>query len=145
MTRPLPSGEETARAINIALKDGGIIPDQVDYVNAHGTSTPICDAYETLVLKKVFGKHAYKLAINSTKSMIGHAVGAAGAGAVMAATMSIQDSFVHPTINQEFPDPECDLDYVPNTGRKKIVDIALCNSIAFGSKNSALILRKYKE
>lgn len=144
MTRPLPSGEETARAIEIALKDAEVEKAQVDYINAHGTSTPVNDGYETMVLKKVFGELAYKIPISSTKSMIGHGVGAAGAAGIAAALLTMENSFIHPTINQETPDPECDLDYVPNVGREKKVDVALCDGLAFGAKNSAVVLKKMR-
>lgn len=127
-----------------ALKDGGIKPKEVQYINAHGTSTPLNDANETLAIKKVFGVHAYSLAVSSLKSMIGHPQGASGAAGVTAIALTMENSWLPPTINYENPDPECDLDYVPNKGRRAKIDIAMCNSIGFGAKNSIIVLRKYK-
>ncbi|MFA6548950.1 MAG: beta-ketoacyl-ACP synthase II [Candidatus Margulisiibacteriota bacterium] len=144
ITKPLPSGEETARAIKMALKEGNVEPEKLSYINAHGTSTELNDKTETLAIKKALGKHAYSVSVSSMKSMIGHAIGAAGAGGVAVCALAIKNDFIPPTINYESPDPECDLDYVWNTGRKKIVEAALGNSIGFGSKNAAVVLTKYK-
>ncbi len=144
MTAPEPSGRQAIRAIQIALKDAGIKPSDIDYINAHGTSTPLNDKTETLVIKQVFGEGAYKVPISATKSMIGHLIGAAGAVELVATTLVLENQLVPPTINYEFPDPECDLDYVPNVARKVDVEFALKNSFGFGGKNSALVIKRYK-
>jgi 3-oxoacyl-[acyl-carrier-protein] synthase II len=143
MSKPLPTGTYTAKAINLALADAMALPSEVDYVNAYGNSTPINDSYETMVIKQVFGKHAHRLMISSTKSMIGHSIGACGAGGVAATLLAISGGIVHPTINYEVPDPACDLDYVPNVARRAEVKMAVCNTLAFGSKNAAMVLRKF--
>jgi 3-oxoacyl-[acyl-carrier-protein] synthase II len=145
MTRPLPSATELANAMKNALQDGGVKPEEVQYINAHGTSTPLNDANETLAIKKVFGTHAYSLAVSSLKSMIGHPQGASGAAGVTAIALAMENSWLPPTINYENPDPECDLDYVPNKGRRARFNVGMCNSIGFGAKNSVIVLRKYKE
>src|SRR3989339_229420 len=142
-TKPLPTGEEDARAIQMALQDANIMPEELSYICAHGTSTPLNDKTETLAIKTALGKHAYFVPVSSIKSMIGHAVGGASAGSIAACAMAIKDNFIPPTINYEKKDPECDLDYVPNTGRKIEVKTALINSIGFGSKNAAVVLKKY--
>ncbi len=144
MTAPEPSGRYAAKAIQIALNDAGVKPQDVDYINAHGTSTPLNDKTETLVIKQVFGKSAYKVPVSSTKSMIGHLIGAAGAVELIATTLAMEHQCIPPTINYEVPDPECDLDYVPNVARKANVEIALKNSFGFGGKNSALVIRKFE-
>ncbi len=136
------SGEEPARAITLALKDAGLDPSDVGYLNYHGTSTEMNDRIETRAVKRAFGKHATKLAGSATKSMIGHPQGACGAAGVAATLMAFRDSVFPPTINLDTPDPECDLDYVPDVGRRATFDVAVCNTIAFGSKNSALVLKK---
>lgn len=138
----MPTGEESARAMMLALEDAGIPGDQVQYVNLHGTSTPLNDRTETAALKLAFGRHAYGIATSATKSLIGHPQGAAGAAGAVATVLALRDSFIHPTINYENPDPDCDLDYVPNRGRVRALDVVMCNTIAFGSKNSALVLRR---
>jgi 3-oxoacyl-[acyl-carrier-protein] synthase II len=138
----MPTGEESARAMQLALEDAGVPADHVQYINLHGTSTPLNDKTETAAIKLAFGKHAYEVATSATKSLIGHPQGAAGAAGLVATLMAMRESYLHPTINYESPDPECDLDYVPNTGRERAVDFAMCNTIAFGSKNSALLLRR---
>ncbi len=143
MTAPEPSGRQATRAINLALSDAGIKPTDVDYINAHGTSTPLNDKTETLVIKNVFGQHAYKVPVSATKSMIGHLIGAAGAVELIATTLALEHQLIPPTINYEIPDPECDLDYVPNVARKSTIDFALKNSFGFGGKNSALVIKKY--
>jgi len=142
MAKPHPSGEYTARAIHEALEDGGIGPEEVDLFEAYGNATPINDSYETAVIKKVFGKHAYQMVVPSVKSMLGHPIGAAGAQQLAAALLALNEGFVHPTINYEVPDPDCDLDCVPNQGREGRFKIAVCNSLAFGAKNAAIVIRK---
>ncbi|HKR65855.1 MAG TPA: beta-ketoacyl-[acyl-carrier-protein] synthase family protein [Thermoanaerobaculia bacterium] len=137
------SGEEPARAMSLALKDAKVDPSEVDYVNYHGTSTDLNDRIETRAVKLAFGKHATKLAGSATKSMIGHPQGACGAAGVAATLMAFRDDTLPPTINLDTPDPECDLDYVPDVGRRRRIDVAVCNTIAFGSKNSALALKRY--
>lgn len=136
------SGEEPARAMTLAMQDAGVDPSEVQYVNYHGTSTELNDRIETRAVKLAFGKHASKLTGSATKSMIGHPQGACGAAGVAATLMAFRDDTLPPTINLDTPDPECDLDYVPDPGRKKRIDVAVCNTIAFGSKNSALVLRR---
>ena len=143
MTAPDPTGEGAMRSMRGALKDSGIKPEEVDYINAHGTSTALNDKIETLAIKKLFGAHAYKLAVNSTKSMTGHLLGAAGGVEFIVCCLSIHHSKLHPTVNQENPDPECDLDYVPNLSRDKEVKTALSNSLGFGGHNVTLAVRKF--
>jgi 3-oxoacyl-[acyl-carrier-protein] synthase II len=142
---PDKTGQAPARAVTNALKDAGIEPADVDYVNAHGTSTVLNDAGETRALKIALGDHAYKVAISSTKSMIGHLLGAAGAVEAIATLLTINRGMIHPTINYENPDPECDLDYVPNTARRKDVNIAISNGFGFGGHNAVVVLAKYRE
>jgi 3-oxoacyl-[acyl-carrier-protein] synthase II len=137
------SGEEPARAMMLAMKDAGVAPEEVQYVNYHGTSTELNDRIETRAVKRAFGAHASKLAGSATKSMIGHPQGACGAAGMAATLMAFRDDILPPTINLDTPDPECDLDYIPNVARKQRIDVAVCNTIAFGSKNSALVLRRY--
>ena len=136
------SGEEPARAMMLAMKDAQVDAGEVDYLNYHGTSTDLNDRVETRAVKRAFGKHATRLAGSATKSMIGHPQGACGAAGVAATLMAFRDDLIPPTINLDTPDPECDLDYVPDLGRRKRIDVAVCNTIAFGSKNSALVLRR---
>jgi 3-oxoacyl-[acyl-carrier-protein] synthase II len=145
VTQPLESGEGAARAMQIAMKKAGIGPGEVDYINAHGTSTPLNDAMETKAIKTAFGDYAYKIPISSTKSMTGHLIGCAGAIEPAICTMVIQNGIIPPTTNMDNPDPECDLDYVPNVARQAQVTTALTNSFGFGGHNSVLILRKYIE
>jgi 3-oxoacyl-[acyl-carrier-protein] synthase II len=135
-------GEEPARAIGLAIKEAGIAPENVDYVNLHGTSTQLNDRIETRALKLALGEHARQTPMSALKSQIGHPQGACGAAGVAATIVAMQKGQIPPTINLETPDPECDLDYVPQVGRKKEIEHAVCNCIAFGSKNSALVLRK---
>ncbi|WP_078555216.1 beta-ketoacyl-ACP synthase II [Bacillus alkalicellulosilyticus] len=143
VTAPAPEGEGGARAMKQALNDGGIQPEEVQYMNAHGTSTLYNDKFETMALKKVFGEHAYKLAVSSTKSMTGHLLGAAGAVEAILTVRAIKDGIIPPTINYETPDPECDLDYVPNEARKQEVNVAMSNSLGFGGHNATLVFKKY--
>lgn len=141
---PDETGEAPARCMALAIGDAGLAPEDVDYVNAHGTSTPLNDAAETRALKKVFGEHARKLAISSTKSMIGHLLGAAGAVEAIATLLSMQHGMVHPTINYSEPDPDCDLDYIPNEARHLNVNVAISNGFGFGGQNAVVVLRKYE-
>jgi 3-oxoacyl-[acyl-carrier-protein] synthase II len=143
VTAPKEDGAGPQRAMAIALKDGGLSPDSVDYVNAHGTSTEYNDIVETRALKGLFGDHAKKLAISSTKSMIGHLLGAAGAIGALVATLSVARGVVHPTRNLENPDPQCDLDYVPREAREMRVRAAICNALGFGGHNACLAFRAF--
>lgn len=143
MTASSPDGEGAAKAMYLALKDAGTQPEEVDYINAHGTSTPLGDLSETLAIKRIFGDHAYKIPISSTKSMTGHLLGAAGAIELAACVLAIEKQIIAPTINQEFPDPQCDLDYVPNKSRYAEVNVALSNAFGFGGHNTTLIIRKF--
>jgi 3-oxoacyl-[acyl-carrier-protein] synthase II len=142
ITAPEPQGAGAVLAIEAALADAGETPEAVDYINAHGTSTPLNDASETRAVKKVFGDHAYKVPISSTKSMTGHMLGAAGAVEAAVAALAVAEGVVPPTTNYETPDPECDLDYVPNEARKVDVRFALSNSFGFGGQNAVLALRR---
>lgn len=144
ITAPAPDGTPQAQCMALALEDAGLQPTDVDYINAHGTSTQLNDRGETIAVKRVFGEHAQKLAISSTKSMTGHLLGAAGGIEFIASVMSINNSMVHPTINMENPDPELDLDYVPNAARKMNVDVALSNNFGFGGHNASIIVKKYQ-
>jgi 3-oxoacyl-[acyl-carrier-protein] synthase II len=143
ITAPAPEGEGAQRAMRQALACAGLKPSDVDYINAHGTSTPLNDRFETMAIKKVFGEHAYKLMISSTKSMTGHLLGAAGGVEAIYAAMSLNTDKVPPTINLETPDPECDLDYVPNKLREAPVNIAMSNSFGFGGANAVVVLKKF--
>ncbi len=140
-----PDWENQARCIKLALYDAGISPGDVDYINAHGTSTVLNDAAETKAIKAVLGEHSRKVPVSSNKSMVGHLLGAAGAVEAIFTVLTIRDGVIPPTINYETPDPECDLDYVPNVARKAQVDIAISNSFGFGGINAALVVRKFKE
>ena len=143
LTMPDEEGEGAALCMKAVLRDAGIAPEEVDYINAHGTSTPLNDKTETLAIKKVFGEHAYRLAISSNKSMIGHLLGAAGAVEAIFTILTIKHGVVPPTINYEYPDPECDLDYVPNEAREVEVKVAISNSFGFGGVNACLAFRKF--
>jgi len=143
MTAPSPGGEGAARAIEFCLKDAGITPDQVSYINAHGTSTPANDSTETAAIKRALGDNAYNIAISSTKSMTGHLLGGSGGIEAIAAIMAVHENMIPPTINLETPDPACDLDYVPNASRPAPVEIALSNSFGFGGHNVTLGFRKF--
>jgi 3-oxoacyl-[acyl-carrier-protein] synthase II len=142
---PDETGEAPAKAVSLAIRDAGIEPKDIDYVNAHGTSTQLNDAGETKALKLALGEHAYKVAISSTKSMIGHLLGAAGAVEAIATLLTINRGVIHPTINYENPDPECDLDYVPNQARRKDVRVAISNGFGFGGHNAVVVLGRYQE
>lgn len=145
ITAPAPTGECGARAMKIAIKDAGLRPEEIQYINAHGTSTEYNDKYETLAIKEVFGDHAYKLAISSTKSMTGHLLGAAGGIEAIFTVLALKESILPPTINLETPDPECDLDYVPNEARKQEIDAAISNSFGFGGHNATIVFKKYRD
>jgi 3-oxoacyl-[acyl-carrier-protein] synthase II len=141
ITAPSPEGEGNARAMRMALAEAGLRPEQIDYINAHGTSTQPNDREETAAIKQVFGDHAYKLLVSSTKSMTGHLLGAAGALEAIACLLAIRDGCIPPTINYETSDPGLDLDYVPNTARARTITTALSNSMGFGGHNASLIVR----
>ena len=143
--QPDEDGSGAARSIRWALEDAEIGPDEVDYINAHGTSTQLNDLSETRAIKTAFGERAYRVPISSTKSMIGHTLGAAGALEAVASIKTIVEGEIHPTTNYEFPDPECDLDYVPNQARQQRVDTVLSNSFGFGGQNACLVLRRFEE
>lgn len=145
MTAPAPSGEGGARAMKMALDDAGISPDQAPYINAHGTSTPYNDKYETEAIKKVFGDTAYKMPVSSTKSMTGHLLGAAGGVETIICVKAVEEDFIPPTIGYCNPDEECDLDYVQNTGRETPVTYAMSNSLGFGGHNATIIVKKWSE
>jgi 3-oxoacyl-[acyl-carrier-protein] synthase II len=136
------TGVEPARAMSLAMKDAAVAKEEIDYVNLHGTSTQLNDRIETHAVRTAFGKHAYAIPMSATKSQIGHPQGATGSAGIGATLLAMNESVIPPTINLDEPDPDCDLDYVPNTSRPGEVNLALCNCIGFGSKNSALILRK---
>lgn len=143
ITAPAPNGEGGARAMKQAVEGSGLTVTDIDYINAHGTSTPYNDKFETLAIKEVFGEHAYKLAISSTKSMTGHLLGAAGGVEAIFSVLAIKEGIIPPTINLKTPDPDCDLDYVPNEARKQQVNVALSNSLGFGGHNATIIFKKY--
>ncbi|MGA2937934.1 MAG: beta-ketoacyl-ACP synthase II [Syntrophobacteraceae bacterium] len=143
MAAPAPDGEGAARCMQMALHDAGIKPSDVQYINAHGTSTDLNDKYETQAIKTVFGDHAYKMAISSTKSMTGHLLGAAGGVEAAYTTLTLYNQLMPPTMNYEFPDPDCDLDYVPNVARKAKIEVALSNSFGFGGTNGTLVFRRW--
>jgi 3-oxoacyl-[acyl-carrier-protein] synthase II len=145
ITAPSPEGEGAVRCMKLALRSAGIYPTEIDYINAHGTSTPYNDATETLAIKRVFGEHATKLAVSSTKSMTGHLLGAAGGVEAVYSALALHHQTMPPTINYEEPDPDCDLDYVPNTARSAPIRAVLSNSFGFGGTNACLVLRKWDE
>jgi 3-oxoacyl-[acyl-carrier-protein] synthase II len=142
MTSPPEDGDGAARCMRNALRNAGLNPEQVQYINAHGTSTPLGDRAETLAIKSAFGSHATKVAVSSTKSMTGHLLGAAGGVEAIYTTLAVHHQVAPPTINLFTPDPECDLDYVPNTARAMKIDVALSNSFGFGGTNGTLVLRR---
>jgi 3-oxoacyl-[acyl-carrier-protein] synthase II len=144
ITAPDPHGDGAARAMKLALENASMAPEEIDCIFAHGTGTPLNDAVETRAIKKVFGDHAYRLPVSATKSMVGHIMGAAGAISALAAVLAIRDGVIPPTINYETPDPECDLDYVPNVARQQQVNATLINGFGFGGQNVAVIIRKYE-
>jgi 3-oxoacyl-[acyl-carrier-protein] synthase II len=143
ITAPSPDGEGAARCMRMAIRDAGLKPEEVDYINAHGTSTQMNDATETLAIKTVFGEHAGKIPTSATKSMTGHLLGAAGSTEAILSVLALRDGILPPTINYEEPDPECDLDYVPNVARRQSINVAMSNSFGFGGTNATLIFRKY--
>ncbi|MDD5687968.1 MAG: beta-ketoacyl-ACP synthase II [Elusimicrobia bacterium] len=143
ITAPEPNAIASSRAIKLAINDAELKPEDIDYVNAHGTSTILNDKIETMAIKKAFGEHSKKLAISSTKSMMGHLLGAAGAVEIIATALCMERGYVHPTINYEFPDTDCDLDYVPNKARQKQINAAISNSLGFGGHNSTIVVKKY--
>ena len=145
VTQPHPDGEGAARAMKWAIEDAGITPDKVDYINAHGTSTPLNDKYETIAMKRMYGDHAYDLAISSTKSMTGHLLGAAGAIEAAFTVLAIKNDILPPTINIENPDPDCDLNYIPNTAKKQPVNVAMSNSLGFGGHNASLVFERFAQ
>jgi 3-oxoacyl-[acyl-carrier-protein] synthase II len=145
ITAPAPGGEGAARSMVMAIKDAELKPEQVDYINAHGTSTDLNDKFETMAIKQVFGEYAYKLPISSTKSMIGHLLGAAGGVEFVVSVLSIVNNKITPTINYENPDPDCDLDYVPNQSRDAQVNVAISNSLGFGGHNATLLVKRFQE
>ena len=144
ITAPSPEGEGAVRCMRMAIKDAKLKPEDVDYINAHGTSTPLNDFTETIAIKKVFGDHAKKIPISATKSMTGHLLGAAGSTEAIFTILAIQDGIMPPTINYEEPDPQCDLDYVPNVARRKTINVAMSNAFGFGGTNATLIFKKFE-
>ncbi|WP_054259832.1 beta-ketoacyl-ACP synthase II [Propionispora sp. 2/2-37] len=144
ITAPAPEGVQQAKCMEMALRDAGLKPEEADYINAHGTSTPLNDKNETLAIKSLFGKHAYDMAVSSIKSMTGHLLGAAGGIECIATALTIADDIIPPTINYDTPDPELDLDYVPNEARSRVVNVALSNSFGFGGHNATILLKKYQ-
>ncbi len=145
ITAPAPKGEGAARCMAAAMKDAGIAPADMGYINAHGTSTKFGDELETMAIKTVFGDHAYKIPVSSTKSMTGHLLGAAGGVEAVISVLALDRGILPPTINLENPDPECDLDYIPNTARKAQVDVAMSNSFGFGGTNACLVFRRFRK
>jgi 3-oxoacyl-[acyl-carrier-protein] synthase II len=145
VTAPSEDGDGAYRVMRNALRDAGLDPSQIDYINAHGTSTELGDRIETLAIKRCFGEHARKVAVSSTKSMTGHLLGGAGGLEAGITVMAIRDQVAPPTVNYETPDPECDLDYVPNHARPMHIELALSNSFGFGGTNGALIFKRYRE
>jgi 3-oxoacyl-[acyl-carrier-protein] synthase II len=145
ITMPDETGSGAIRVMQKTIRDAGIQPEQVDYINAHGTSTPYNDKFETLAIKATFGDHAYKLGVSSTKSMTGHLLGAAGGIESVFSTLAISRDMLPPTINYVNPDPDCDLDYIPNEPRPARINYALSNSFGFGGTNAALLFKRYEE
>jgi len=145
ITAPAPNGEGAARCMKMAINDAGIAPADMGYINAHGTSTKYGDELETMAIKTVFGDHAYKIPVSSTKSMIGHLLGAAGGVEAVISILALEQGVLPPTINLENPDPECDLDYIPHTARKTPVDVVMSNSFGFGGTNACLVFRRFRK
>lgn len=143
ITAPPPDGDGAARCMMMAIRDAGLVPEEVEYINAHGTSTPLNDVTETIAIKKVFGEYAKRIPVSATKSMTGHLLGAAGSTEAIFTVLSIKEGILPPTINYEEPDPECDLDYVPNVARKKDVNVAISNAFGFGGTNATLVFKKF--
>jgi 3-oxoacyl-[acyl-carrier-protein] synthase II len=141
MTAPLPDGSQAARSITLALNDAGIEPTEVAYVNAHGSSTPLNDPTETVAIKRVFGDHAYRIPVSSTKGYYGHALGASGAIEAAICALALRNQWVPPTVNLQTPDAACDLDYVPSAGREANLDVVVSNSFGFGGINAAIVMR----
>jgi 3-oxoacyl-[acyl-carrier-protein] synthase II len=142
LTAPAPGGEGAARSMKMAMESARVAPDQIDYINAHGTSTPLNDKFETMAIKTAFGERAYKVPVSSTKSMHGHLLGAAGGVEIAACLLAIKNKLIPPTINHEYPDPECDLDYVPNQAREAEVKVAMSNSFGFGGHNATVVVKR---
>jgi 3-oxoacyl-[acyl-carrier-protein] synthase II len=145
VTQPHPEGEGAARAMKWALEDAKLEPEQVNYINAHGTSTPLNDKFETIAMKRMYGDHAYNLSVSSTKSMTGHLLGAAGGIEAAFSALAVQDGIVPPTINLDDPDPDCDLDYTPNKAVKRDVDVAMSNVFGFGGHNASLVFKSFQQ
>ncbi|HSR18725.1 MAG TPA: beta-ketoacyl-ACP synthase II, partial [Ignavibacteriaceae bacterium] len=145
ITAPHPEGMGAVNAMQMALENAGIKPEDIDYINMHGTSTPLGDISETIAIKKVFGEHAYKMSLSSTKSMTGHLLGAAGAVEAIASILAVNNNIIPPTINFENPDPECDLDYTFNKPVEKKINIALSNAFGFGGHNTSVLFKKFEE
>jgi 3-oxoacyl-[acyl-carrier-protein] synthase II len=143
ITAPSPDGDGAVRCMKMAMKDAGLKPDEINYINAHGTSTPLNDLTETVAIKTTFGSHAKKIPISATKSVTGHLLGAAGSTEAIFTILSIRDGILPPTINYEEPDPQCDLDYVPNVARRQPLNIAMSNAFGFGGTNATLVFKKY--
>ena len=144
LPHPLRMAKGRQDVLNSALDDARIKPEDVSYINAHGTSTLLNDKYETMAIKTAFGDYAYKVPVSSTKSMTGHLLGVAGAIEVIACARALEEGIIPPTINYEYPDPDCDLDYVPNVARKADLDIAISNSFGFGGHNATIVVKKFK-
>ena len=145
VTQPHPEGEGAARAMKWALDDAKLQPEDVVYINAHGTSTPMNDKFETIAMKRMFGDHAYKLAISSTKSMTGHLLGAAGGIEAAFSVLAVKEGAIPPTINLEIPDPDCDLNYTPNKAVKQEVEVAMSNVFGFGGHNASLVFKSFQQ
>jgi 3-oxoacyl-[acyl-carrier-protein] synthase II len=145
VTAPLETGEGAAKAIELAMDDAGITAEDIDYINAHGTSTPLNDKSETLAIKQALGEQAYEIPISSTKSVTGHLMGAAGAVEAVFSIMAIRNDFVPPTVNLDNPDPECDLNYTPKVGIRRNIDVAMSNSFGFGGHNAVIVFGKYRQ
>jgi 3-oxoacyl-[acyl-carrier-protein] synthase II len=145
VTQPHPEGEGAARAMKWAIEDAKLVPENVDYINAHGTSTPLNDKFETIAVKRMYGDHAYNLKMSSTKSMTGHLLGAAGGIEAAFSVLAIKEGIIPPTINIDDPDPECDLDYVANTAVKQDVNVAMSNSLGFGGHNASLVFKSFQQ
>jgi 3-oxoacyl-[acyl-carrier-protein] synthase II len=142
ITAPSPDGDGAVRCMRMAIKDAGLKPEDVNYINAHGTSTPLNDLTETVAIKAVFGNHAKKIPISATKSMTGHLLGAAGSTEAIFTILAIRDGIMPPTINYDEPDPQCDLDYVPNVARRQSIKVAMSNAFGFGGTNATLVFKK---